>query len=229
MGIDESSEKSKYEEKFYAYRIYKIYNKSPLKSYDIKELSDFILPPKEIYERKITIKQYIDEKINQKVKLKIFSLSTRKAIEVEIIVNKNENKDEIFECLVNYENINTAHFKLLHIMEIKKGSFSHENLLLTENLDYLIGIRTLNDGIFYSINNDAFTELIACFINILNQNKGKECEFYIFNSKRGAKLITTKIPNNNNFSLGCDVAYGKAHEFPIKAQERDDELQILKE
>ena len=37
------------------------------------------------------------------------------------------------------------------------------------------------------------------------------------------KIIMTKIPYDNKFSLGCDVAYGKIHEFPMK----NIELEIL--
>ena len=38
----------------------------------------------------------------------------------------------------------------------------------------------------------------------------------------------TKIPDDNNFALGCDVAYGRVHEFPTKVEELDEEKKSLK-
>ena len=228
MGIDDESEKKiKYKE--YAFRIYKIYNFSPLKKLDIKELSDFILPPQELYTKNITFKNYIKENQNKKIKLKIFSLLYQKIKEFEIELNENyDNKEGVLGCEMNYENFIEAQKKLLHVIKVKDNSFAKDTLYLVENFDYIIGIKTLNDGKYYPINDNKLTELIVGFINILNNNKGKECEFYIYNKKRGIKIIITKIPEDNNFSLGCDVAYGKAHEFPKNFEELDEEKKTLK-
>ena len=113
-------------------------------------------------------------------------------------------------------------------IKVKENSFAKDTLYLIENQDYIIGIKILNDGKYYSINNDKFNDLIVGFIDILNKNKGKECEFYIYNIKRGIKIIITKIPEDDNFSLGCDVAYGKVHEFPKNVVELDEEKRTLK-
>ena len=232
MGIEETTEtQTQSLEKDYAFRIYKIYNNSPLKHLGIKELSDFIIPPNELYTKKMSFKKWLQEKINQNIKLKIFSLLTRKIKEIEITINNtdNNNNDELLGCSINYENYKTAERKLLHVIKVKENSFSQDNLYLVENQDYIIGIKTLNDGKYYSINNDKLEELIVGFIDILNRNKGKECEFYIYNIKRGTKIIMTKIPEDKKFSLGCDVAYGRIHEFPIKINEYDEEKKSLKE
>ena len=228
MGIDDEPEK-KINYKEYAFRIYKIYNFSPLKKLDIKELSDFILPPQELYTKNITFKNYIKENQNKKIKLKIFSLLYQKIKEFEIELNENyDNKEGVLGCEMNYENFIEAQKKLLHVIKVKDNSFAKDTLYLVENFDYIIGIKTLNDGKYYPINDNKLTELIVGFINILNNNKGKECEFYIYNKKRGIKIIITKIPEDNNFSLGCDVAYGKAHEFPKNFEELDEEKKTLK-
>ena len=101
---------------------------------------------------------------------------------------------------------------------------------MIENQDYLIGLKTLNDGKYYTLNDDKLKELIIEFIDILNKNKGKNCEFYIYNIKRGTKIVMTKIPNDKSFSLGCDVAYGRIHEFPMKnGGEEDEEKRSLKD
>ncbi len=222
MGNEGTIKAPKYE-KNYAFRIYKIFNNSPLKHLGIKEISDFIIPPNEIYSKKISFQQYLQEKMNQKIKLKIYSLLNRNYKEIEILVKDIDNKDGILGCSLNYENFISADKKLLHVTKVKKNSFSKEHLFLIENQDYLIGIKTLIDGKFYSINDDRYEQLIVAFIDILNRNKGKECEFYVYNVKRGLKVIITKIPDDDNFSLGCDVAYGKIHEFPKKKVETDDE------
>ena len=177
----------------------------------------------------LSFKDYLKDKKNQKIKLKIFSLLYRKIKEIEIDIDDTINdKEGILGCELNYENFIQAQKKLLHVIKVKENTFAKDTLYLIENQDYIIGIRILNDGKYYSINNDKFNDLIVGFIDILNKNKGKECEFYIYNIKRGIKIIKTKIPDDNNFSLGCDVAYGRIHEFPKNIEELDEEKRTLK-
>ena len=229
MGELDSKPELNNSPKEYAFRIYKIYNFSPLKRLEIKELSDFIIPPDELYTKNLSFKNYLKEKKNQKIKLKIFSLLYRKIKEVEIeIDNSLDEKEGVLGCELNYENFVQAQKKLLHVLSVKENSFAKDNLYLIENQDYIIGIKILSNGKYYSINNDKLNDLIVGFIDILNRNKGKECEFYIYNIKRGIKIILTKIPDDNNFSLGCDVAYGRVHEFPTKVEELDEEKKSLK-
>ena len=215
--------------KEYGFRIYKIYNFSPLKRLEIKELSDFIIPPNELYTKGLSFKNYLKEKQNQKIKLKIFSLLKRNTEEIEVeIDDKIDKKEGVLGCELNYENFVQAQQKLLHVIEVKENSFAKDNLYLIENQDYIIGIKVLDNGKYYSINNDKLNDLIVGFVDIINRNKGKDCEFYIYNIKRGIKIITTKIPENDNFSLGCDVAYGRVHEFPKNEEEQDEEKKSLK-
>ena len=229
MGDEESNTELNNSQKEYAFRIYKIYNFSPLKRMEIKELSDFIIPPNELYSKGLSFKDYLKDKKNQKIKLKIFSLLYRKIKEIEIDIDDTINdKEGILGCELNYENFIQAQKKLLHVIKVKENTFAKDTLYLIENQDYIIGIRILNDGKYYSINNDKLNDLIVGFIDILNKNKGKECEFYIYNIKRGIKIIITKIPDDNNFSLGCDVAYGRIHEFPKNIEELDEEKRTLK-
>ena len=229
MGEIDSKPELNNSKKKYKFRIYKIYNFSPLKRLDITELSDFIIPPNELYTKGLSFKNYLKKKKNQKIKLKIFSLLYRKVKEVEIgIDNTIDEKEGVLGCELNLENFVQAQKKLLHVLNVKENSFAKDTLYLVENQDYIIGIKILDDGKYYSINNDKLNDLIVGFIDILNRNKGKECEFYIYNIKRGIKIILTKIPNDNNFSLGCDVAYGRVHEFPINAEELDEEKKTLK-
>ena len=229
MGIDDEPEKKNINPKEYAFRIYKIYNFSPLKRLEIKELSDFIIPPNELETKHITFKEYIKENANKKIKLKIFSLLYRKVKEIEIEINDTiNNREGVLGCEMNYENFIQAQEKLLHVIKVKENSFAKDSLYLIENQDYIIGIKNLSEGKYYSINNDNINNLIVGFIEILNKNKGKECEFYIYNIKRGIKIILTKISDEENFSLGCDVAYGKVHEFPKIFEELDEEKKSLK-
>ena len=129
---------------------------------------------------------------------------------------------------MNNENFVQAQNKLLQVIKVNENSFAKDSLYLIENQDYIIGIKTMNDGKYYSINDDKLDNLISGFIDILKRNKGKECEFYIFNIKRGIKIILTKIPTDDDFSLGCDVAYGRVHEFPKLNEELDEEKKTLK-
>ena len=229
MGDEESKTELNNSQKEYAFIIYKIYNFSPLKRMEIKELSDFIIPPNELYSKGLSFKDYLKDKKNQKIKLKIFSLLYRKIKEIEIeIDDKINDKEGILGCELNYENFIQAQKKLLHVIKVKENTFAKDTLYLIENQDYIIGIKTVIDGKYFPINNDEINNLILGFVEILKSNKGKECEFYIYNIKRGIKIILTKIPTDDDFSLGCDVAYGRVHEFPKIFEELDKEKKALK-
>ena len=216
-------------EKDYAFRIYKIFNYSPLKGLKIKELSDFIIPPKELFNKNISFKVWLEKNRKKKISIKIYSLLNRQMRDIEITINNDECIDVPLGCAVNFENYKTAERKLLHVLKVQKQSFSQENLFLIENLDYIIGLKPVNDDKYYVVNNDKIEDLIVGFIDIINKNKGKNCEFFIYNTKQGSKIVTTKIPDDSHFSLGCNVAYGKIHEFPIKIKEEDDEKRSLKD
>ena len=230
MGNDEDKANNNKYQKDYGFRIYKIYNNSPFKMLGVKELSDFIIPPKDLNSFNLTFEYWLKEKINEKIKVNIYSLLTRKMKEIEITVNEDDNKGGILGCEVNYENYISAENKLLHVTNIKTKSFAQDNVFLIKDQDYIIGLKSLNDGKLYSLNNDKLKELIIEFSDILNRNKGKDCELYVYNVKRGPKVILIKIPNNRRFSLGCDVAYGKIHPFPMKGEiDEDEEKKTLKD
>ena len=139
MGIDDEPQKKIKNPKEYAFRIYKIYNYSPLKRLDLKELSDFIIPPYDIYAKKISFKEYVRQNANKKIKLKIFSLLYRKLKEIEIEINETiNNKEGVLGCELNYENFIQAQEKLLHVIKVKENSFAKDTLYLIENQDYIL-------------------------------------------------------------------------------------------
>ena len=70
MGDIESKAELNNSQKEYAFRIYKIYNFSPLKRMEIKELSDFIIPPNELYSKGLSFKDYLKDKKKSKNKIK---------------------------------------------------------------------------------------------------------------------------------------------------------------
>lgn len=225
MGINETIPIN---EKDLGFRIYKLSNNSPLKLAGVKEISDFIIPPQEIYQKKIPFYTWIKEKEGQNINLKIYSLLTRSIKEININLNKKENNEGLLGGSFNYENYKEAYCKLLHVTKVKKNSFAMVSLNLIDMQDYLIAVKNINESKYFTINN-SLKKPIESFISILKENKGKQCEFFIYNIKRGPKIVLATIPNDKNFSFGCDVAYGKVHEFPMKKEDSDDEeKKILK-
>ncbi len=230
MGNDEANKKDLKFRKDYGFRIYKIFNNSPFKMLGVKELSDFIIPPKELSLSNLTFEYWLKEKINQTININVYSLLTRKMKEYEITVNEDNIKGGILGCEVNYENFISAETKLLHVMSVKNKSFAQDNVFLIKDQDYIIALKSLNEEKLYTLNNDKYKELIIEFSEVLSKNKGKDCELYVYNVKRGPKVILIKIPDNRKFSLGCDVAYGKIHEFPMKSEiDEDEEKKSLKD
>jgi hypothetical protein len=214
MGIDDEPEKKNINPKEYAFRIYKIYNFSPLKRLEIKELSDFIIPPNELETKHITFKEYIKENTNKKIKLKIFSLLYRKVKEIEIEINDTiNNREGVLGCEMNYENFIQAQEKLLHVIKVKENSFAKNYLNLEELNDYIITLKP-EDSDFQPLNG-SYENPIDAFSNIIKNNIGKKCDFYIYNKNMGARVINVNIPNDEMFEMGCDVAFGKLHEFPL--------------
>ena len=209
MGINESIP---IDEKKFGFRLYKVFPDGPLDKAGLKEIENFIIPPEEIYTRQIRFSDYIQENAGKKIKINIHSISKRKIYPIEIQLNKLGDKNGILGGTIRYENCYTAYKKVLHVIKVKDNSFSKNELNLEELNDYIIALKP-EDGDFQPLNNYQVNPLKA-FSNIIKNNIGKKCDFYIYNKNLGTKVINVNIPNNDMFEMGCDVAFGKLHEFP---------------
>lgn len=226
MGINESF---KANQKEYGFRIYKIIPGFPLDNAHLKILEDFIIPSEEIFKERITFYDWIKKRAGTTIKTKIYSLKERSFKEIDLEVKPEGTSEGFLGGSVKLENIYTAPKKLLHVISVKKDSFADKQLGLVKNEDYLIALRVLKEEIFTlnQINDDNPHEL---FRNIIKNNLGKTCEFYIYNIYKGGRCVTVKIDNDDYFELGCDVAFGKIHEFPIEyIYDNDSENKKLRE
>jgi hypothetical protein len=217
MGVNESNIKNDKESGF---RIYKIINGGPLDKAGLKILDDFLIPPEEI-NKKISFPNWIKENENKTIKLNYYSISKRKILPIEIQLNNSNDKNGILGGTINYENFSKAYKKVLHVIKVKENSFSKNELHLDELNDYLIALKP-EDGDFQTLNGSNENPLKA-FSQIIKNNIGKKCDFYIYNKKIGAKDICVNIPNDQMFEMGCDVAFGKLHEFPFISNEKNNE------
>ena len=209
----------------FGFRIYKLIKDGPLDKVGIKEITDFIIPPNEVLFQKNTFKDWILSIANQTIKIKIYSLLARNFKIIEVKTNKSDSKEGILGASVKFENYENAEKKLLHVTSVLENSFAKKNLGLNANDDYLIAVKGKNTSII-SLNNEEYNPL-EILNNMINNNKGNDLIFYIYNIKNGARTIEVNIENNNDFILGCDVAYGALHEFP---KERDEIIEeIIKE
>ena len=125
----------------FGFRIYKLVPNGPLSKAKIKEIEDFIIPPKEIYEKNIPFDEWIKSNANKLLTLEIYSILKRKFFYIEIQTNPEGSKEGYLGASVRYENFIDAHKKVLHVLEIKKDSFADKILKLEENNDYLIAIK----------------------------------------------------------------------------------------
>ena len=64
---------------------------------------------------------------------------------------------------------------------------------------------------------------------VISNNKGNDLIFYIYNKIKGPRTVEVNIDKDDNFVLGCDVAYGALHEFPKVRDEIFEEIVINKE
>ena len=227
MGIQQSTISSYI--KNFGFRIYRLKKDGILFNSGLKELEDFIIPPPEIISKNISFIEWLKLNKENKITLKIFSLTKRNFRTIEINNNNNNNSNEkILGATIRLENYIKAIKKVLHVIKIKENSFSQLTLKLEENNDFLIGIQPKGKEIF-SLNVSNKNPL-NYFSQLIKENKGNECDFFIYNINKGAKIVNATIENNKNFSLGCDVAFGALHYFPNKSEVNlNEELKGLKD
>ena len=206
----------------YGFRVYKLIKDGPLDKAGIKEITDFIIPPNEVLFQKNTFKDWIISIADQTIKIKIYSLLTRNFKIVEVKTNKSDSKDGILGASVKFENFENADKKLLHVTSVLENSFAKNKLGLNTNDDYIISVKGKNTSVI-SLNNEQYTPL-EILNNVISNNKGNDLIFYIYNIKNGARTVEVNIENDNNFILGCDVAYGALHEFPKEKDEIVEEI-----
>jgi len=225
MGVEQQKFSSS-KLKNFGYRIYKLKKDGILFNLGLKELEDFIIPPENLIDKNISFIDWLKLNKENKIILKIFSILKRNFRTIEI--NNDNNNDKILGATIRFENYINAIKKCLHVIKIKENSFSQLKLKLEENDDFLIAIQPKGKEI-QSLNVSNKNPL-NYFSQLIKENKGNECDFFIYNINKGAKIINATIENNNNFSLGCDVAFGALHYFPNKSEMNlNDELKGLKE
>jgi hypothetical protein len=207
MGITESHI---LEEKYYGFRVYKLNLNGPLAKSGIKELEDFIIPPPEVLENKMPFYEYVKVNANKVVNFSVYSTAKRCFYNVEVTPNNTwgDSNDGYLGASVRYENWSNSHSNLLRVLSVKPGS-NAEKLNLIPNEDYIIALRPDNKDII-TLNNDA-TDPLTLFMKIINDNIGNNVEFFIYNCKTGGKNAKIKLDDG---IMGCDVAYGKLHNFP---------------
>ena len=199
----------------FGFRIYKIIKDGPLSKGGAKEIIDFIIPPIEVLNQKITFNNWIKSLSDKIVTIKLYSLLYRSFKYIEIKTNKLESNEGVFGAAVKYENFEKADKNVLHITSVKENSFAKNKLNLIANEDYIIAAKTKNTPII-SLNKEGFNPIEILNI-IISNNIGNDITFFIYNNKKGFRISETKLEkenNNDRFFLGCDVAYGILHEFP---------------
>lgn len=218
MGINESL---KANHKDYGFRIYKLVPGFPLDNANLKIIEDFLIPSEEIFKEKITFYDWIKKKAGTKIKTQIYNLRERRIKEVELEVKPEGTKEGFLGGSVKLENMYTAIKKVLHVIKVKPNSFSDKCLGLVAGEDYLIAMRAVKEEIF-TLNQNNDNNPHELFRNVIKINIGKTCEFYIYNKFKGGRCVTAKIDNDDFFEMGCDVAFGRIHQFPIKSEEESD-------
>ena len=221
MGVYESLP---VDAKRFGFRIYNLSPNGPLHQAGVKEFSDFLIPPNEVYENKKPFSDWVSQHAGQKINLQLYSLRTRVFTSLEIKANPSNSKEGFLGAAIRYENWSIAHKNVLHVLDVREGSFAKEKLKLIPYEDYIIAMKP-DGGSIISLNIEGEDPM-----NILSKgikdNKGHECEFYIYNVKNGGRIAHVKIDDDDYFQLGCDVAYGKLHEFPLENNNKEDNEDI---
>ena len=227
--------------KFYGFRIYKLNENGPLGKFNssittntntnttttfLHELEDFIIPPNNL--DKTQFSEFIQSNADKEVEFNIYSIKTRTFRSIKVkpsldwcssINNTTETTNTQNTSLipnkgylgtsVRYENWAIAHKNVLKIIKIKSNSISAKNNLKIKD-DFIIAVRKVNADII-SLNQEEYDPL-KYFSNIMEEYKEENVEIIMYNKKEGIKSIVYNASKDKE--LGCDVAYGKLHEFP---------------
>ena len=216
MGIIDNSGQ---DSRKYALRIYTIIKNGPLDKCGANELTDFIIPPDEVFSNQMTFEDWVKTHSNQEIILSFYSLLTKKFRDIKIKTNPLGSKEGILGASVQKENWTLANKKILHIISVKENSFAQKDLGLIPNEDYIVGVKCKASPII-PLNNDDFSPL-EILSEVIRKNKGNSVKFYIYNKEKGARDVTAKIGNDYYFSLGCDGAFGALHMFPSLEMENN--------
>lgn len=203
----------------YALRIYTIIKNGPLDKSGANELTDFIIPPDEVFSNQVTFEDWVKTHSNQEIILSLYSLLTKKFRDIKIKTNPLGSKEGILGASVQKENWTLANKKVLHIISVKENSFAQKELGLIPNEDYIVGVKCKSSRII-PLNNDDFSPL-EILSKVVRENKGNSVKFYIYNKEKGSRDVTAKIGNDYYFSLGCDGAFGALHMFPSLEKENN--------
>lgn len=202
------------EKKHYGFRIYKLIEEGPLFRAGLKELEDFIIPPPEFSHDEYELREYLNKSLEKEIELKIYNLKMRDFTSVKVTPSLNwKHSDKgCLGALICFENFISAQFNLLRVVKVISNSLS-EKIGFVPYDDYIVGVRPKNDRIF-TLNSSEGTDPIVLFTNVLKTNLKKDIELYVYNSKKGAKIIKVNVTLKNNEVFGCDIIYGDGHEFP---------------
>ena len=110
--------------KKYALRIYTIIKNGPLDKVGVNELTDFIIPPDEVFSNQMTFEEWVKIHSNQEIILSFYSLLTKKFRDLKIKTNSLGSKEGVLGASVQKENWTVANKKILHIISVTENSFA---------------------------------------------------------------------------------------------------------
>ncbi len=212
MGIVESSS---LDQQYFGFRIYRLFEDGPLKKTGVLELEDFIIPPEEIVHNSVPFTDFIKQSINKEITLRVFNLKRRnfKEITVTPTTNWGDGKHGALGASVRYENYVSAHKNILRVLKVNENSLA-QTIELIPGEDFIIALRPENEDII-SLNSNLNKDPLTIFKTIIRDFLRKNIDIYIYNEKLGARVKRVLLETKENGEImGCDVAYGKIHEFP---------------
>jgi len=215
--------------KFFGFRLYKIFEGGPLGESGLTELDNFIIPPEDVLYNKISFYEYIKNNLNKNVTLQIYSVIKRIFYTIDVTPRNDwgDQKNGFLGACVRYENWSTAHTNILRVIKVKENSISEKVLKLKPLDDYIISIRPENKD-FITLNKDT-SDPMTIFQEVLQDNIANFIEVFIYNINNGPRSVKLFLERKNGEILGCDVAYGKLHELPKIYNEEIDKNLVFKE
>lgn len=206
MGVTESTP----DHKLFGFRVYKVTSQGPLAKKGVKAIEDFLIPPEEVYSRKMPFYEWVRKNANKAVTMNIYSLTKRHFYSLDVTPSDDWCEDRnggFLGACVRYENWATADTALIRVLKVNENSLAMKCGLIAQE-DFIVALRPEGEDIITL--NKGEVDSLTLFTNILGIYKGKNLELFVFNTKTGAKYV--KVPYEEN--LGCEVAFGKLHEFP---------------
>ena len=203
----------------YSLRILKVKPNSPSSGIPIEPMLDFLLyPPAKDGSSNLSFDKYITSNEDKEIELTYYNIASQEMWKHKITPKKWEGEG-LLGVTLHPEPYETAHNKVIHILDVLVGSPMHK-AGFKPYTDYILGTPTV---IF---------EDVADFTNFIQTNDKKPIDLVVYSTEDEKSRVLTLVPDSTwggAGSLGGEIGFGHVHSLPLKKSKAQEIKEMEKE